>query len=102
MAGRGSKQNMAELLAAKELMAGADPAALVTKEAFDRRAESIAATPAFGKLSQKYDSDPAYRINMDKEIASGDKDNKIQMDYRWSEAELNAQAAKREAPAAER
>lgn len=84
-AGKGSKQVLAAVLATKELFNNSDPATGITKDTFDQRASTIAASPAFSKLSQRYDQDPAYRSRMDSEIAAGDKSNAVLLDYKKNE-----------------
>ena len=81
-AGKGSKQTMAAVLAAKELVNNSDPATGITKDAFDQRADAIAASQAFSKLAQQYDRDPSYRRSMDSEIAAGDKSNAVLLEYK--------------------
>ena len=90
-AGRGTKQTMAEMLAAKELEYSSDPAAAVTKDAFAQKAKEIAESPAFAKLSQRYDSDPGYRTRMDREIAAGDKNNTLSREYEHFKSEPTAE-----------
>ena len=84
-AGKGSKQVMATVLAAKELFNNSDPATGITKDAFAHRANTIAESQAFKKLAQRYDQDPAYRNRMDSEIAAGDKSNAVLLDYKKNE-----------------
>ena len=80
-AGRGTKETIAEMLAAKELMQSSDPSSAVTNDAFKDRVKDISASAAFQKLAQRYDSDPGYRKNMDRELASGDRNNAVQKAY---------------------
>lgn len=93
-AGRGSKQAMAQMLAAKELVNNSDPAKGVTMDAFNERADAIAQSDAFSKIAQKYDTDPGYRSRMDREVASGDRNNAVLLDYKRSEYEPAPERAK--------
>ena len=92
-AGRGSKQNMAELIAAKELINNSDPAMGITQDAFTARAKAIQASPAFSKMAERYDSDPGYRNRMNREIAAGDRNNAVLLEYKMNEYAPKAEKA---------
>ena len=60
--------HLANILVAHELASGAGPGTKIDKAAFDLAKENIKQDPAFKKLAERYNSDPAYRERINKDL----------------------------------
>ena len=62
-------ENLANILAARELAARGDAAEPLTNRAFLERAEQMRSAPAFQRLAARYSEDPTFRRQMNRELS---------------------------------
>ena len=76
-----TQAHLANILAANELASQSDAALEINIGAFRRKAAEISADPAFQKVAQRYQQDPAFRSRMNDSFIREGTATSLQMEY---------------------
>ena len=63
-------ENLANILAARELAAAGDAGEGITNDAFRARSEQLRANPAFQRLAERYSGDPSFRRQVNRDLSA--------------------------------
>ena len=89
--------NLANILAARELAVKGDAGEQLTNSAFRARAEQLRSDPAFQRLARRYSEDPSFRRRMNRELVEDSSAARLQSVYQG----LSAPARERREPVQE-
>ena len=95
MDGKGaSVDELAQILAAREMAAGAGPSQKLTNGAFKAKTEEIRSSPSFAALATQYEKDPGCRERINQGLSNGDGGKVLEQEYekQKSPAALERQA----------
>ena len=79
-------ENLANILAAREMAARGDAAEPLTNRAFQERAEQLRMNPAFQRFAARYSEDPSFRRQMNRELSEDGSGAALQTEYQRSAA----------------
>ena len=88
-------ENLANILAARELAAAGDAGAEFTNSAFRARAEQLRSDPSFQRLAARYTEDPTFRRKMNLDLSADASGAALQEEYKKAAAPVRAQARQR-------
>ena len=97
-----AKENLANMLAAREFAKNGEGADKITNEAFRERRNELLRDPAFNRLADRYSSDPEYRRKMNRAIMEegiGGTAEFLNQEYQKQKAPVKAAGREQRQPA---
>ena len=95
-------ENLANILAARELAVRGDAGESLTNGAFQARAEQLRADPSFQRLASRYSEDPSFRRRMNRELGEDNSATMLQEAYHRAAAPGRERRAEQQEPQLER
>jgi hypothetical protein len=95
-------ENLANILAARELAVRGDAGESLTNGAFQARAEQLRADPSFQRLASRYSEDPSFRRRMNRELGEDNSATMLQEAYHRAAAPGRERRAEQQEPQPER
>jgi hypothetical protein len=96
-----ASENLANILAARELADGGNAGEQITNGAFRARAERLRADPSFQRLARRYSEDPTFRRRMSQKLMEDRSAGVLQEVYKRVSASAKVQEEKQKDPLAE-
>ena len=91
-------ENLANILAARELAAAGDAGEGITNDAFRARAEQLRADPAFQRLASRYSEDPSFRRQVNRDLTADSSATALQESLQAERAPARERVRVREQP----